>query len=76
MNMEENPNEHSCLHEYHVIFCSFISLSLLESMIHDYHKHIVVWDNPVVGEDLLCESEVGNPHDIHTVAVKKVTDGN
>ena len=27
-------------------------MSLLESMIHDYHKHmyIVVWDNPVAGE--------------------------
>jgi len=27
----------------------------------------VVSDNPVV-EDLLCEHEVGNPHDMHTVA--------
>ena len=34
----------------------------------------VVWDNPwpVVEEDLLCEHEVGNPHDTHAVAVKKV----
>jgi len=31
----------------------------------------VVWDNPVV-EDLLCEREVGNPHDTHAVVVKKV----
>jgi len=31
----------------------------------------VVWDNPVV-EDLLCECEVGNPHDTHTVVVMKV----
>ena len=47
----------------------------VESMIRDYHKHIVVWDNPVGGEDLLCESEVGNPYDTHAVAVKKVIDG-
>jgi len=33
--------------------------------------HKVVWDNPVV-EDLLCECEVGNPHNTHAVRVKKV----
>jgi len=32
----------------------------------------VVWDNPVVEEDLLCKCEIGNPHDMHTVAVTKV----
>ena len=31
---------------------------------------------PFVGEDLLCEQEVGNPHDTRAVAVKKVIDGN
>ena len=46
------------------------------SMTHDYHKYKLIWNNPVVGEDLLCECEVGNPHDTHTVAVKKVIDGN
>ena len=30
----------------------------IESMILDYHKYIVVWNNPVVGEDSLCEREV------------------
>ena len=43
----------------------------IESMINGYHEHIVVWNNAVVGEDLLCECEVGNPHDTLTVAVKK-----
>ena len=40
-------------------------------MIHDYHRYKFVWDDPFVGEDLLCEREVGNPHDTHTVAMKK-----
>ena len=35
-----------------------------------------VWDNTVVGENLLCEREVGNHHDTHAVAVKKIIDGN
>ena len=48
----------------------------IESMIRGYHKYKLIWNNPVVGEDLLCECEVGNPHDTHAVAVKKVIDGN
>jgi len=34
--------------------------------------HKIVWDNPVVEEDLLCEREVGNTRDTHAVAVMKV----
>jgi len=35
----------------------------------------VAWDNPwLVVEDLLCECEVGNPHDTHIMAVSN--DGN
>ena len=45
-------------------------------MIHGYHEYKLIWNNPVVGENLLCEHEVRNPHDTHTVAVKKVIDGN
>ena len=46
-------------------------------MIHGYYECIVIWNYPVVGEDLLCEHEVGtNPHNMHAVAVKKVIDGN
>ena len=48
----------------------------IELMIHGYHEYKVVWDNPVVGENLLCEREIGNPHNTHAVAVKKVIDGN
>jgi len=32
-------------------------------MICGYHEYKVVWYNPLVGEDLLSEHEVGNPHD-------------
>ena len=45
----------------------------IESMIRGYHEYKLIWNNPVVGEDLLCECKVGNPHDTHAVAVKKVT---
>ena len=48
----------------------------IESMIRGYHEYKLIWNNPVVEEDLLCECEVGNPHDTHAVAVKKVIDGN
>ena len=34
----------------------------IESMIRGYHEYKLIWNNPVVGEDLLCEHEVGNPH--------------
>jgi len=36
-------------------------------MIHGYHEYKIVWYNPLVGEDLLSESEVGNPHDKHCI---------
>ena len=39
----------------------------VESMIRGYHEYKVVWYNPLVGEDLLSERKVGNPHDMHTV---------
>ena len=42
----------------------------VESMICGYHEYKIVWDNPVVGENLLCEREVGNHHNTHAVAVK------
>jgi len=34
-------------------------------MIRGYHEYKVVWYNPLVGEDLLHQSEVENPHDTH-----------
>ena len=33
---------------------------------------MVVWENPVYGEILVCHREVENAHDTHAVAVKKV----
>ena len=48
----------------------------IELMIRGYHEYKLIWNDPVVGECLLCEREVGNPHDTHAVAVKKVIDGN
>ena len=48
----------------------------IEPMIRGYHEYKFVWDNPFVGEDLLCEWEVGNSHNTHAVVVKKVIDGN
>jgi len=36
-------------------------------MICGYHEYKVLWYNPLVGEDLFSEHEVGNLHDIHTV---------
>ena len=48
----------------------------IESMIRGYHEYKLVCDNPFVGKDLLCEQEVGNPHNMHAVAVKKVIGGN
>ena len=38
-------------------------------MVRGYHEYKLVWDDrgddPFVGEDLLCECEVGNPQDMH-----------
>jgi len=46
----------------------------VELMIRGYHEYKVVWwDNPVVGEDLLCEREVGNSHDMHVVCCHMAT---
>ena len=41
-------------------------------MIRGYHEYMVVWENPVYGEILVCHREVGNAHDTHAVPVKKV----
>ena len=38
----------------------------VELMICGYNEYKVVWDNPLVGEDL-SKHEVGNPHDTQAV---------
>ena len=40
-------------------------------MIRGYHEYKSIWENPSADDDLLCECEVGNAHDTHTVAVRK-----
>ena len=43
----------------------------VNSMICGYHEYKSVWESQAVDDDLLCEREVGNPHDTHAVAIKK-----
>ena len=45
-------------------------------MISGYYKYKLAWDNPFVGEDLLCEYKVENPHETHALAVKMVINRN
>ena len=47
----------------------------VESMIHGYHKYKSIWDNPSIGESLICKREVGNCYDTHAVAIKKNIEG-
>jgi len=44
------------------------------SAIQGYHECKEIWDNPIVGEELGCQWEVGNPHDTNAVAVIKQID--
>ena len=36
-----------------------------------YHEYKEIWDNLIIGEELGCQQEVGNPHDTNAVAVIK-----
>ena len=36
---------------------------LIESMIRGYHEYGMIWNNPLVSEELVCERELGNNHD-------------
>ena len=47
----------------------------VKSMIRGYHEYKSIWDNPSVGESLICEREVGNCYDTHAVAIKKILKG-
>ena len=47
----------------------------LNSMIRGYHECSLIWNNPIVGEELACERELGNSHDPYAVAVKKTIGG-
>ena len=45
------------------------------SAIRGFHVYKDIWENPVPGEELLCQREVGNSHDALSVAVLKEIDG-
>ena len=48
---------------------------VVNSMVCNYHQYKESWSDLLVGEELLCEWEVGNPHDPLAVAVKKTIIG-
>ena len=41
----------------------------VNSMIRGYHVYKDIWENPTIGEELICKREVGNPKDPISVAV-------
>ena len=47
----------------------------VESKIRGYHEYKGIWENPNIGESLICEREVGNAYDTHAVAIKKTIEG-
>ena len=47
----------------------------IESMIRGHHEYKHVWENPSEDDELVCEREIGNAHDTHTVAIRKDIDG-
>lgn len=40
-------------------------------MVCGYHKYKTVWENPVLGKELSCVREIGNPHDPTAVTIQK-----
>ena len=45
------------------------------SVIRGFHVYKDIWENPVPGEELLCQCEVGNSHNALSVAVLKEIGG-
>ena len=45
------------------------------SAIQGHHVYKVIWENPIIGEELKCQREIGNSHDPLAVAVVKQMDG-
>ena len=48
----------------------------VNAMIRGYHIHIYnqIWDNPIIGEKLICSQEIGNPmQEPLSVAVMKLS---
>ena len=44
---------------------------LIDSMIYGYHEYRLIWTNPTIGAELVCECELRNSYNPHAVAVKK-----
>ena len=64
-----------CEHvEVHVNHRSLFTF-MVELMIHGYHKHKTVWENPVLAEELHCTRVIGNPRDPTAVAIEKQISG-
>ena len=53
-------------------FCDLAKMATMgfsvESMIRGYHEYQSIWENPSIGESLICEREIGNCYDTHAVA--------
>ena len=46
----------------------------LDSKVRGYHVYQAIWTNPCIGDELICEQEIGNSHDPQAVAMKKEID--
>ena len=62
MGLRVNASNHRMALHY----CFIVDLK-----VHGYHVYKEIWSNPFAGEDLPCEREIGNLHDMLAVAVNK-----
>jgi len=49
------------------------ALFSMQAMVRGYHVYKLIWDAPCDNDILPCEREIGNPHDLSSVVVKKGT---
>ena len=48
---------------------------IVYSAIQGYHEYKDIWENPIIGEELKCQREIGNRYDPFAVAILKQKDG-
>ena len=48
---------------------------IVYSAIQGYHEYKDIWENPIIGEELKCQREIGNRYDPLAVAMLKQIDG-
>ena len=41
----------------------------MDCAVRGYHVYQAIWPNPYMGEQLQCQEEYGNPHDMYAVSV-------